>query len=120
MKLSDLGRELRRLRIGREELLKDMAARLEVSSAFLSAVETGRKSPPPKLIEKLISEYELSDDEAQKISDALNASNRQFAIRLSETSSLQQRHAAAVLARSFPNLSKEALEKLKRIVEEDR
>ena len=41
--VTKLGIALRKIRLDRQELLKDMADRLKVSSAFLSAVETGKK-----------------------------------------------------------------------------
>ena len=44
--LTALGRFLRKIRIDRNELLKDMADKLEVSASFLSAVENGKKSMP--------------------------------------------------------------------------
>ena len=41
--LTSLGRFLRKLRIDRGEILKNMAEKLEVTSSFLSAVENGKK-----------------------------------------------------------------------------
>ena len=41
--LTSIGRFLRKLRIDHGEILKDMADALGVSSAFLSAVENGKK-----------------------------------------------------------------------------
>ena len=42
--LTALGRFLRKIRIDRNELLKDMADKLEVSASFLSAVENGKRA----------------------------------------------------------------------------
>lgn len=44
--LTSVGRFLRTLRIDHGEILKDMADVLGVSSAFLSAVENGKKKMP--------------------------------------------------------------------------
>ena len=41
--VTKLGIALRKIRLDRQELLKNMADKLKVSSAFLSAVETGKK-----------------------------------------------------------------------------
>ena len=46
--LTEFGKILRKLRIDRQELLRDMAKNLEVSSAYLSAVETGKRKILPK------------------------------------------------------------------------
>ena len=49
--LTSIGRFLRKLRIENGEILKDMAEALGVSSAFLSAVENGKKKMPESWIE---------------------------------------------------------------------
>ena len=53
--VTKLGIALRKIRLDRQELLKDMADRLKVSSAFLSAVETGKKRPPANFIDRICS-----------------------------------------------------------------
>ena len=42
--LTEFGKALRRIRLDNDELLKDMADKLKVSSAYLSAVENGKKN----------------------------------------------------------------------------
>lgn len=44
--LTRFGKQLRKLRIDREERLKDMADRLNVTTAYLSAVENGKRTVP--------------------------------------------------------------------------
>ena len=46
--LSEFGKFCRKLRMEKNELLIDMAQKLEVKSSFLSAVEVGKKSIPEK------------------------------------------------------------------------
>jgi len=58
MKLTQLGKELRKIRIGREEVLFDMAKRLGISSAMLSAIETGTKPAPEGFVNRLAEQYE--------------------------------------------------------------
>ena len=55
--LTSIGRFLRKLRIDNGEILKDMAEALGGSSAFLSAVENGKKKMTEGWIEKLKSIY---------------------------------------------------------------
>ena len=43
MAATALGKFLRKIRVDNDERLYDMAKRVEVSSAFLSGVENGRK-----------------------------------------------------------------------------
>ena len=59
MAATALGKFLRKIRVDNDERLYDMAKRVEVSSAFLSGVENGRKKASSSLIEKIISEYKL-------------------------------------------------------------
>ena len=44
--LTSIGRFLKKLRIDRGEILKDMAEKLDVTVSFLSAVENGKKHMP--------------------------------------------------------------------------
>ena len=48
--LTDFGRELRRIRIERGQLLMDMAMQLGMGAAELSSIEMGRKPIPPEML----------------------------------------------------------------------
>ena len=48
--LTDFGRELRRIRIERGQLLMDMAIQLGMGAAELSSIEMGRKPIPPEML----------------------------------------------------------------------
>ena len=48
--LTKLGRFLRKIRIDRGELMIDMAEKLGVTPAFLSAVENGKRKPPKEWV----------------------------------------------------------------------
>lgn len=61
--LTNFGKFCRKLRINNGELLYDMAKKLDVSSAFLSKVENGKKKPPHDWKEKVSSIYEIEGDE---------------------------------------------------------
>lgn len=62
-----LGDKLRGIRIKNNQILKDMADTLGVSSAFLSAVENGKKNMPTNWIDILQNAYALSDSECEDI-----------------------------------------------------
>lgn len=57
---TSFGKFARRLRIENGELLKDMAAKLDVTSSYLSAVEHGKKRVPDVWQEQLSEIYHLS------------------------------------------------------------
>ena len=65
--LISIARFLRKLRIDNGEILKDMAEALGVSSAFLSAVENGKKKMPEGWIEKLKAIYSFAPQRQYKI-----------------------------------------------------
>ncbi len=60
--LTEFGRELRKFRIDNGELLKDMAQKMNVSSAYLSAMENGKRNIPDWWINKLASIYDIDED----------------------------------------------------------
>lgn len=61
MSVTDLGRMLRKLRVDCDERQRDMARKLSVSGAFLSAVERGVKRPPMNMADKLVALYPQVD-----------------------------------------------------------
>lgn len=61
--LTDFGRILRKIRIDCDEILKDMTEKLNVSAAYLSAVEMGKRNIPEHWVNKIAEFYNLSKDE---------------------------------------------------------
>lgn len=68
------GKFVRTLRIEHNEYMKDMAKRLDVSTAYLSAVETGRRNAPFEWVEPLQREYELSKGKVAELNQAISDS----------------------------------------------
>ena len=58
--INDFGKWLRKFRIDKGLLLKEMAEHLGVSSAFLSALERGKKHIPKNLIKKICEIYRIN------------------------------------------------------------
>lgn len=61
--VTEFGKFLRKLRIDNDELMFDMAKKLEVSAAFLSSVENGKKKPPKDWESKIAHFYSLKDSQ---------------------------------------------------------
>ena len=112
-----IGKELRKLRIDREERLLDMARNLSKSPAFVSAVETGRKSPPVRFEELVIEHYGLQQDAADALRQAADQSRESFTLRPASASA---RDTAGLLARRMNDLSDDQLKKIRNILAEDR
>ena len=65
--VNNFGKFCRKLRIDNNELLYDMAAKLGVSSAFLSKVENGKKNPPQEWRNTLAHLYKLNNAQIKEL-----------------------------------------------------
>lgn len=109
--MTSLGVALRKIRLDRQELLREMAAKLNVSSAFLSAVETGKKRPPANFVKKICEAYGLSDVERNELQQAAEMSLDEVKINLTGVSSAQ--HQAAIsFAKALNGLSDEEISQI--------
>lgn len=68
--LSSFGKLTRKLRIDKGEILKEMASKLEVTSAYLSAVEMGKRNVPDNWPIRIAEIYKLSEQERDKLEEA--------------------------------------------------
>ncbi len=82
--LSPFGKFCRKLRIEFEEILLDMAKKLEVTPSFLSAVEVGKKNIPEGWDKILIKEYSLNAEQAEELRQAIKNSVRQLKFDLQD------------------------------------
>lgn len=112
---TDIGKELKKIRIDEDERLLDMSKRIKKSSAFISAVEVGTKSPPQGFEELIIVAYNLASDIAEKLRQAADRSRKAFSL---EPNSNLGRDTAGLLARKFNSLSDEDLMEIKSILDE--
>lgn len=111
--LTELGKELRKIRIDRDERLLDMAGRLDKSAAFLSAVEVGKKTPPSGFEEAIIKAYGLARDVAERLRQAADRARKAFVI---EPNSALGRDTAGLLARRMNDLSQDDLKRIREIL----
>ena len=111
--LTSIGRFLRKLRIDNGEILKNMAEKLDVSSAFLSAVENGKKKMPENWPEKLSSLYNFTEDELEAFQKAIADTNQMIELNL-KNATPQHRDLALSFARHFDSLDEDTS---KRIIE---
>lgn len=109
--VTEFGKKLRLLRMDRGELLKHMADRLGVSSAFLSALELGDKSIPKGFLEKVIEIYAIPQEEIAEWNAAVEQSVQQVKMNLT-SASLAKRQAALVFSRRFEGMTDEEAKRL--------
>lgn len=108
---SQLGRFLRILRVENQQVLKDMADILGVSSAFLSAVENGKKNMPASWHEKLRIAYNLSPDKCDALEQAALESQKSISLNLENIPDANRRLAVS-FARQFNDLDEETSSKI--------
>lgn len=113
MTITTIGKELRKIRIDQDERMLDMAARLENSAAFISAVERGTKTPPAAFEEKVIKAYRLVGQAAEALRRAADQSRSAFMI---EAKSPLARDTAGLMARRMNSLSQDELESIFQIL----
>ena len=118
MVLTEFGKFSRKLRIDHGELLKDMAKKLGVTSAYLSAVEVGHRKIPEKWLEIIQNLYNLTPDDVANMRAAYDRSINEIKIDLSEQSP-SYKETAIMFARELKNFEeadlKDLLEKMKSI-----
>lgn len=106
-----LGKFLRGLRIENQEILRDMADNLGVSSAFLSAVENGKKKLPDSWYEKLTKIYALTESQQEELKRVVMESGDIIQLNMNQ-SSCYQRDLAVSFARAFDSIDEDLCKKL--------
>jgi len=75
MALTPFGKAVRKARLDADATLSEMAAALNVTSAFLSALETGRKKIPPDMAEKVEAYFARRGVHIEKLQPLADVSN---------------------------------------------
>jgi transcriptional regulator with XRE-family HTH domain len=106
--MTPFGLFMRTLRLERGLLLKDVADLMEVSSAYLSALEHGTKGvPSADFVSKLENKLKLNAEQRSQLRRAVRDSATHLAIPPKSTPLGFQ--AAHAFARKLPNLSERQL-----------
>ncbi|MCY7103320.1 helix-turn-helix domain-containing protein [Streptococcus oralis] len=109
--ITEYGKFLRKLRIDQGQILKTMAEKLGVSSAFLSAVENGKKKIPKTWEEKLVKEYKLDEEQLTELRRSQQDSQQLIEINLAMLTDAQKDTAFA-FARSLERFDTQDLSNL--------
>lgn len=104
--LTDYGKELRKIRIDREEILKDMAEKLGMTPSYLSAIESGKRTIPSELTSKLSNLYSLSPEETNNLKEAEVKTSKLVTLSL-EGETAEKQELAIKFARSFEKMDDE-------------
>lgn len=114
--LTEFGKEIRKLRLEHDDLLKNMADKLEVTSSYLSAIEHGKKPIPADLISRLRSIYDLTPEQIERLEQAKRESAMKVNIDLAGVNKKQAMLANA-FARKLNCFSDEDMEKIMKVIQ---
>ena len=115
--LTMFGKQLRNLRIERNQKLKDMAEKLDVTVAYLSAVENGKRVVPDSWIGIISDEYGLSNEEICELQEAAYENKNDIKINLNGANDAEMELVLS-FARRFKTLSDEQVNELQKILDE--
>ncbi len=114
--LTEFGKELRKIRLDRDELLRDMAEKLGVTVAYLSAVENGNRRIPDNWIYAIANLYNLDDSEVFRLQELAYKESADMMINLCNASP-EQKNLAFSFARRFQNLNKDEVADLQNFLD---
>lgn len=110
------GKILRKIRIDHDELLKDMAENLNITSAYLSAIENGKRPIPTTLVSQIKNKYGLDNIRVSELIEAEDKVRTSVSFDLSVMDT-EKRQMVISLARSFEDISEEKLREIRKILE---
>jgi len=113
--LTPFGIAIRKIRLDRGMRLIEMAQGLNVTSAYLSAVETGKKSPSTDLVTKIAALLDLKANEVTILNEAAERSDARTTLRQLPS---EERRLFAGLARSLPQVDEEERERAMKQLED--
>lgn len=117
--MTPFGDRVRQLREQKGVNLKQMATELEISSAYLSALEHGHKGvPSPMLLRQICTYFGLIWDDADALERLAAVSDPKVVV---DTAGLSPKHTlvANLLARRMPGLTEQELDRLLNLLRAD-
>ena len=114
--VTEYGKILRKIRIDKGELLGDMADCLNISSSYLSSIETGVRNIPIDFTDKIIKVYNLSTNIQMRLRKAELSNIKEIKVPFNNVTSSMRKETAIIFARTFNNISDDDFEKIKSIL----
>lgn len=111
MKITEFGKVVRKARLDAEVTLLQMANELEVSSAFLSGMETGRKKVTGEWVSKITGFFAPHGITLPKLAEAADVSNKSVSLE-----GLSPAHQMLIAGFARTSLNAEEMENLKSLL----
>lgn len=116
--ISKFGKCIRSIREKENDSLRQMAIKLGISAAFLSAMEVGRKQIPLDYVDRIKDIYELSTEQVIELEDCINETNEKVSIELSMMNE-SQKDISSMFARKIKTADEDLLRKLKEALSDE-
>lgn len=110
------GQYLRKLRIDRDEIMRDMANKLKLSTAYMSAVELGKTEPTNRLVSAIGILYGLNKHQVEELRMLAYTSGKTLRIDM-EGRSESDRVLIVTFARKLNSLTTEQKNQIKEILD---
>lgn len=112
--MTPFGAKLRKMRAERQLTLKEMASALNVSSAYLSALEHGHRGKPTWfMLQRIITYFNVIWDEAEELQRLAEISDPKIAINTAGMDA-SATELANILAQNIHRLSDQQMDELAR------
>ncbi len=110
--MTPFGMKLRNLRLAQGKSLKDFAKTLKVSSAYLSALEHGKRGKPtPGLVQQVAAYFNLAWDEVDELRALAEISDPKISVDTAGLSP-QATECANLLAQKIGSIDEESLRQI--------
>lgn len=113
--LTSLGKFLRKMRLEQDELLKDMADKLQLAPTYLSSIENGNRAPSLKFISNLIDVYNLSESESDELYAAYYDTQNEVNFSINDMGD-SQRTLGIAFARKLKSLDADQIVAIQKIL----
>ncbi|MCG7863445.1 MAG: helix-turn-helix domain-containing protein [Candidatus Thiodiazotropha endolucinida] len=115
MKLTPFGEQVRLLRLKESMRLNTMAEALQVSSSYLSGVETGRKELTDKFVDRVYNFFDQRGIKAKELYHLAEQSRKEVKIK-TEGMDNESREIVAEFARRFNKLPRDRKREMKQLL----
>ena len=113
---TEYGKILRKIRIDCGEVLGDMAENLEISSSYLSSIETGSRNVPQNFTDIISEKYGLQKSIIKKLRKAEVSNLKEVKLPFNDKISNMRKETAVIFARTFNNINDDDMEKIRAIL----
>lgn len=114
--VTEIGKCLRMIRINTGDSLRTMSENLGMSSAYLSAIENGKRNVPDGFESLIMARYKLSEVDAKRIKEAIYSQKENYKVDLSKIGDNKRK---VLLSITEGELGDEVVEKLCAVINEN-